>query len=185
MTRTTVALLTAAIVVASMVRLAAHNTFIVPEKFVVKDGEAISVGFHSADGFPASSRVLKTLEEPFIHTAAGRVPIADVRAEANRLVARVTVAGSGHVIVSATNRTQTTEMKAGEFTEYLEEEGLTDIIDARKQRGEASANAKERYTMYAKALLLSGAPDDGYSRPVGTPIEIVPMVDPYRLKAGE
>jgi uncharacterized GH25 family protein len=76
-------------------------------------------------------------------------------------------------------------MKAGEFTEYLEEEGLTDIIEARKQRGEASANAKERYTMYAKALLLSGAPDDGYSRPVGTPIEIVPMVDPYRLKAGE
>ena len=39
--------------------------------------------------------------------------------------------------------------------------------------------------MYAKAILVADAPTDLYQKVVGLPIEIVPEMDPYRLKPGE
>ena len=95
------------------------------------------------------------------------------------------MADSGHIIVTAVNAAATEEMRAASFEKYLSEEGLGHIVDARKQRGESDKAGKERYTMYAKAILLAGAPSDGYKTAVGLPLEIVPEKDPYRLQAGE
>jgi uncharacterized GH25 family protein len=39
--------------------------------------------------------------------------------------------------------------------------------------------------MYAKAIVLAGAPDEGYKRAIGLPIEFIPEKDPYQLKPGE
>jgi uncharacterized GH25 family protein len=183
--RRVIGVMTAALLVLSMTRVGAHNTFIVPEKFVAAAGDEITVGFHSADGFPESTRVLKTLTDPAIHTATGHMPISGVGVDGMRLSSRVRLTGSGHVILTATNRTQVAEMKPDAFHAYLEEEALSDIAAARKQRGETGAAAKERYTMYAKSIVLAGTPGEGYKLVVGTPIELVPLADPYRLKSGE
>jgi uncharacterized GH25 family protein len=76
-------------------------------------------------------------------------------------------------------------MKPGEFTEYLTEEGLIDVIAQRTKAGEGDKDARERYGKYAKTILLSGAPRDGYNAVAGLPIELVPEKDPYLLKVGE
>jgi uncharacterized GH25 family protein len=185
MNRRALRIMTTAMIVASVARLGAHNTFIVPEKFIATAGETVTVGFHSADGFPDSTRVLKTLVDPAIHTGSKRAAISQVEADGMRLTGRVLLTGSGHIILTATNRAQVTEMKADEFQEYLEEEGLSDVVAGRAQRGETGVAAKERYTMYAKSILLVGTPGEGFKRLVGTPIELVPVADPYRLKSGE
>jgi hypothetical protein len=43
----------------------------------------------------------------------------------------------------------------------------------------------ERRTGYAKALLVSGAPDGHFSRRVGSALEFIPETDPGRLRPGD
>jgi len=165
--------------------LAAHYTYIVPHQFRVVSGETVVVGFHSGDGFPDSTAVLRRLREPAIHTSKGRLAIDGLKEDGKRLAATFKVADAGHLIVTAVNAAAVEEMKPASFEEYLLEEGLGHVVAARKERGEAEKPGKERYTMYAKTILLSGAPGDGYKTAVGLPLEIVPEKDPYRLQPGE
>jgi uncharacterized GH25 family protein len=72
-----------------------------------------------------------------------------------------------------------------EFHDYLTEEGLTNIIETGTQNGEAQKPAREKYGKYARAIIVSGPPDDAYKRPPGLPIEFIPEKDPYQLKAGD
>jgi uncharacterized GH25 family protein len=162
----------------------AHDTFIMPEKFQVAPQSAVKIGFHSADSFPESSSLPKRLREVFLHAGSAPVPIT-VSEDGKRLVGTVTAPASGYMIVTAINAAATENMKAPDFLDYIKEEGLTHVIEARSQSGEADKPARERYTMFAKTIFVSGAPNDGYKRAVGLPIEIVPEKDPASLKAGE
>jgi len=165
--------------------LAAHYTYILPQNFRVAAGDTVTVGFHSGDGFPESTAILKRLREPAIHTSRGKLSIDGLKEDGKRVAATISVVDAGHIIVTAVNATATEEMRPASFEEYLAEEGLAHIVAARKARGEAEKAGKERYTMYAKTILVSGTPGDGYKTAVGLPLEIVPEKDPYRLKPGE
>jgi uncharacterized GH25 family protein len=162
----------------------AHDTFIMPDTFRVSPGQKVVVGFHSSDAFPESSTVMKRLQDPTVRSASGMLRLDNVKEDGKRLTGSFVVSGTGHIIVSAVNGTTVDGMKHDEFLEYLTEEGLTSAIAAHA-RGKTGAEAHERYTMYSKSILLSGAPSDGYRAVVGHPIEIVPDKDPYALKPGE
>lgn len=182
--RTTLLLVLLAIAVSGS-QVAAHYTYILPQAFKVSAGETIVIGFHSGDGFPESSAILKRLQEPAIRSDRGVVMLGAVKEDGKRLVASAIVPGSSHLIVTAVNAAAVEQMKPPSFEKYLEEEGLGHIVQARAARGESEAPGRERYTMYAKALVATGAPGDGYKLAAGLPLEIVPEKDPYRLQPGE
>ena len=165
--------------------VAAHYTYILPQSFRVASGDSVVVGFHSGDGFPESAVILKRLQEPAIHTSGGRFPIDGVTEDGKRLKATITVSDAGHVILTAVNAAAVEDMRPASFEKYLVEEGLGHIVEARKARGESEKNGKERYTMYAKTILVSDAPGEGYRTAVGLPLEFVPDKDPFGLQPGE
>jgi uncharacterized GH25 family protein len=165
--------------------VAAHYTYIYPQAFKVASGDTVIIGFHSGDGFPESTAILKRLQEPTVRSERGVVRVDGIREDGKRLAAEVTVPASGHLIVTAVNTAAIGTMKPPSFEQYLNEEGLGHIVKARAERGETDRPGRERYTMYAKALLASGAPGDGYKVAAGLPLEIVPEKDPYRLQPGE
>ena len=164
---------------------AAHHTFIMPQKFRVSKGDPVIIGFHSADTFPESTELIKRLDDPRVYGPDGPVSIGGVREQGKRLVATILVTTSGHLLVTAVVPTATATMKVAGFNKYLQEEGLTDVIEARAKAGETDKPAKERFSAYAKAILLSDAPNDLYRATVGFPLEMVPEKDPYRLAPGE
>jgi uncharacterized GH25 family protein len=164
---------------------AAHYTYVMPDAFTVRAGDAIVVGFHSGDGFPESSAILERLQEPTVRTDGASTPIGAVKADGKRLVASVTMPAASHVILTAVNAAAVEQMKGPSFEKYLAEEGLHDIIKDRAARGETEALGRERYSMYAKAILATGAAGNGFALVTGLPIEIVPEKDPYRIPAGE
>ena len=174
------------ILVLSMVGVAvAHDMFLMPERFRTVSGETLTLGIHSGDGFPDSTQLPLRLTDALMHAGGKATPMQDVRNEEKRAVANLTVTGSGHILATVISAPTTIEMRANSFVSYLKEEGLTDIIDARVKAGETEKAARERYGKYAKAILLSGAPNDGYKALAGLPIEFVPQLDPYRLKVGD
>ena len=163
---------------------AAHDVFIMPEQFRIRLGDTVKIGFHSADGFPDSTGAPKRLQLASLHTAQGPSPVSWIE-EGKRMVGNVMPVAAGHVVVGVVNAPATETMKPASFLDYIKEEGLSHVIDSRADRGEADKPAREKYTMYAKSILLVGQPDGAYRRALGFPIEIVPEVDPYAIKNGE
>ena len=80
--------------------VAAHYTYILPQDFRVSTGDTVVVGFHSGDGFPESTAILKRLQEPAIHTSRGKLAIDGLKEDGKRLAATVKVADAGHIIVN-------------------------------------------------------------------------------------
>ena len=164
---------------------AAHYTYIYPQAFKVASGETVIIGFHSGDGFPDSTAILKRLQEPTVRSERGTVKVDGLKEDGKRLAAAITVPASGHLIVTAINAAAMETMKPPSFEKYLNEEGLGHVVKARAERGETDKPGRERYTMYAKALLASPTPGDGYTMAAGLPLEMIPEKDPYRLQTGE
>jgi uncharacterized GH25 family protein len=71
-------------------------------------------------------------------------------------------------------------LPADKFEQYLREEGLEYIIEARAARGQSQAAGREIFSRSVKALLRagSGAGAAGFDRALGLTLEFVPEVDP-------
>ena len=76
-------------------------------------------------------------------------------------------------------------LKAADFNTYLADDGIPDVLAARRKNGELGKDATERYSKHIKALLQVGSTRTGdYSAVLGYPAELIPLDNPYTLKAG-
>jgi hypothetical protein len=72
-------------------------------------------------------------------------------------------------------------LEGPKFEDYLRDEGLQRIIDARKKNGQSAAPGRERFYRCAKAL-LDTAGDAAFDVPLGFTLELVPRKNPYAMK---
>ncbi len=78
------------------------------------------------------------------------------------------------------------KLTAEEFKEYLEHEGLADMIAEREKKGTAHLSANEKYSKHVKALLQVGdKPTQHFATELGYPIEFIPLNNPYDLQEGD
>jgi uncharacterized GH25 family protein len=76
-------------------------------------------------------------------------------------------------------------LAAQKFEDYLREEGLERIVEARAKSGQSAAPGRERFYRCAKALLAADNQTSGtFNTPLGFTLELVPLKNPYSLKAG-
>jgi uncharacterized GH25 family protein len=67
-----------------------------------------------------------------------------------------------------------------DFVDFVEEEGLADVIQRHRARGLPDTGFVEGYSRNAKALVQVGPPDAGQSdRVVGLPLELIALENPY------
>lgn len=77
-------------------------------------------------------------------------------------------------------------LEAAKFEDYLKEEGLEAVIEARAKRGESQKPSREVFSRAAKSLLAAGGSGTtGYDRVLGLTLELVPERNPYAMKEGE
>ena len=81
-------------------------------------------------------------------------------------------------------------LDAKKFEDYLKDEGLERIVEARAKGGKSAVEGRERFYRCAKSLLDAGRenPRAGKSRvvdsPLGFTLELVPLTNPYALSPG-
>ena len=110
----------------------------------------------------------------------------DFRREGESLAVDVSLPAPGAYLGVMTIGARTIEMKGDEFTDYLKEEGLTQIIAARKAAGESDQTVTERYARYAKIALRNGDGSGAHlTRPAGLKAEFIPSSDPTALRPGQ
>jgi uncharacterized GH25 family protein len=108
-------------------------------------------------------------------------------ASADKKSSRLTfdVGAPGTYVIGASTTPSELSMTAKQFNDYLAEDGLTSVLEARKTAGEADKNARERYSKHVKAIFQVGDAQTGdFTATFGYPAEIVPVANPYAQAVG-
>jgi len=118
---------------------------------------------------------------------SGAVPVSRVFERRDlAMVADVTLPATGAFLAVLRVTPRIIQMKADEFNEYLQEEGLRDALAERKAAGEIDRPASERYSRYAKLAIRNGEGSAAHlTRAVGVKAELVPATDPTSVRAGQ
>lgn len=163
----------------------AHDLYLMPDSFVAQPGARLGVSMHNGDSFPESDGppALARLRDSMVVGAKGRAAMENVRAEEKRGRAEIVAPPGGSVLIIRTIP-NFIDLSPESFHRYLEHEGLGWVVEWRKNNGEAGIRGKELYSKHAKALLHAGAGESVVTKPVGHPVEIVPLTDPVKLKPG-
>jgi uncharacterized GH25 family protein len=169
---------------------AAHDLWLLAEPSSVAAGASLQLQAATGMRFPESlSAVTPDRLENFwvLDAAGGRHQVSGARAEGKLLRADVRLDAPGVALAALAIKPRTLELSASDFNDYLEHDGLPQILERRRARGEIDESARESYAKYAKAILTvgEGGSRDLATRPAGLRIEIVPLRDPGVVGAGE
>lgn len=94
--------------------------------------------------------------------------------------------GPGTYVIGVSTAPRMIELSGADFTEYLEHDGLLDMLAERKRKGISEQDTRERYSKHVKAIVQVGDDRTGsFDHRLDYPIEIIPLENPYVLKPGD
>ena len=97
----------------------------------------------------------------------------------------VELGDAGTYVAGASTRPRELSLAAADFNAYLKEDGLPDILEARRVANELGKGARERYSKHVKAVFQVGdTRSDAFGAVLGYPAELVPLDNPYALSIG-
>lgn len=175
-----------ALLLATLMPLAAHDMWIEPGTFSPDAGEIVGVKLRVGqdllgDPLPRDPSLYK---EFFVEDSSGRTPL--VGRDGGNPAGFLRVAAPGLLIIGYNSKPSAVELAPEKFNQYLKEEGLETVATVRAQRGETNAKAREMFSRCAKSLVLSGSADPKQGdRTLGFTLELVAERNPYLLRAGE
>lgn len=92
----------------------------------------------------------------------------------------------GTYVIGTSTKHRDFGLSGADFNEYLELDGIPDVLDARRRDGELDVDIWERYGKHIKAIVQVGEQrSSGWDARLGYPAEVVPTVNPYELSAGD
>lgn len=97
-----------------------------------------------------------------------------------------TTGSAGTYVVGLSTHPKVLEMSGTDFNTYLGDDGVPDVLAARRRDGELARGVRERYAKHVKAIFQVGEPRSEHWRtPLGYPAELVPLTNPYTLHPGD
>jgi uncharacterized GH25 family protein len=168
--------------------LSAHDLFIKLDTYFLSPGAAVRVPVLNGT-FTKSENAIerRRIADLSLVTPAGltAVDTGAVSAQGDTTMLALRLGGPGTYVVGLSTRPSEISLSGKQFTEYLGEEAIRDVLDARAKADITADSAHERYAKHVKAVFQVGeARTDGFATPLGYPAEIVPVDNPYALGPG-
>ena len=168
--------------------LDAHDLFFRVDSFFVSPGataqlRALNGTFSKSENSVARDRLRDlSVVSPAGHSHPDRSQWS-VAGDTSILTVHTTVPGT--YVIGASLLPREITLKASEFNSYLAEDGIPDVLASRRKNGEMGRDATERYSKHIKAMLQVGSKRSGdFSAVLGYPAELVPLDNPYSIRAG-
>jgi uncharacterized GH25 family protein len=174
-----------ATLLAASASLSAHDFWIEPTGFTADLGRVVGLKLRVGDDFHGEPvpRSDDLIDQFVVLDAAGRRQVVGRDGADPAGLLRVTAPGL--MIVGYQSRPSPVTLPAAKFTQYLREEGLEAIVDARARAGASARDGREIFSRSAKSLLRSGPMATGSGdRTLGFPIELVAERNPYDMRPG-
>ena len=168
--------------------LAAHDMFLKLQSYFLPENTAVVVPLLNGTFTTSENSIDRNrIADISLITPEGRsrFDTATVTARGDSTFFRITTGRSGTSVFGVSTHPNRLKISGQEFTAYLEEEGLTEVIAARREAGISGDSASERYSKHVKAIVQVGNErGDGYAAVLGYPAEVIPLENPYLQKPG-
>ncbi|PRP65759.1 DUF4198 domain-containing protein [Nonlabens agnitus] len=93
---------------------------------------------------------------------------------------------SGTYVVGVSTKARNIEMESQAFNDYLEHDGVKDMLLSRQENDQLKEDAIEKYSKHVKAIFQVGdSLSDDWQAELGYPIEFIPKTNPYDLHTGD
>ncbi|GMN11236.1 DUF4198 domain-containing protein [Croceitalea sp. MTPC9] len=93
---------------------------------------------------------------------------------------------AGTYVAGVSTKARSLEMSADDFNDYLEHEGIYDMLEWRKNNNALEAKAVEKYSKHVKSIFQVGdTKTHDWQTALGYPIEFIPLNNPYALHTGD
>jgi hypothetical protein len=168
--------------------LSAHDLFLRLDSFFVRPESVVVIKVLNGTFSKSENAITRDrLRDVSVVGPAGRLRIDTTSWEAKGDTSRLSVhiGASGTYLVGASTAPREITLAAKDFNAYLADDGIPDVLAARKRDGELEKKATERYSKHVKALLQAGdARSGGLDTALGYPAELVPLNNPYLPRSG-
>lgn len=168
----------------------AHDLFLKLDSYFLQPNSRATVRllngtFQKSDGAVSRDRFQNiSLFAPDLSRPAGES--VTWRDEGKTTVMEIQTGGPGTYLAGASTKPREISLKAAEFNDYLQHDGLPDTLAERKKNNELNKDVRERYSKHVRAVFQVGDKlSDDYRKPLNYPVEIIPQQNPYSLKVGQ
>ncbi|MGB6151823.1 MAG: DUF4198 domain-containing protein [Pricia sp.] len=93
---------------------------------------------------------------------------------------------AGTWVAGVSTAPRTIDMTATDFNNYLEHDGVQDMLDQRRTNNELEKDASEKYSKHVKTIFQVGdTKTNDWQTELGYPIEFIPLSNPYEAYTGD
>jgi len=167
---------------------AAHDMFLKPTRFFAPENSEVRVRVLNGTFTRSENSIARNrLADASVITPTRRIVLdtAEWTVTGDTSTFHIHTREAGTYVIGASTRPSVIDLSADDFNLYLKEDGIPDVLDARKAAGELEKPARERYHKHVKALIQVGtARSSHYGTALGYPAELVPVENPYTLSSG-
>jgi len=165
-----------------------HDLFIKLDSYFLAPGTRLLAPVLNGT-FSSSENALEAerIADLSLVTPAGRRALepGQVTAQNDTTFVGLTLGGPGTYALGLSTRPRELSLSGDQFAGYLAEEGLEEILEARRAAGTAGDSVTERYSKHVKAVFQVGERRTADATvPLGYPAELVPVDNPYGLGRG-
>lgn len=168
--------------------LFAHEFWLMPSKFRLALGEAFDLQFFVGEDFMGdiwANRKKRLLElTHFSNNSQKDLTLLAVESDSLPIPLKFNVEGTHLLAMESKN--SFIALEADKFNDYLIEDGIENIYELRKKKGELEKPSKELYRRCAKSLIQVGNKfDETFKKNTKMDLELIPLKNPYQMKVGE
>ncbi len=162
----------------------AHEFWLVPHDGITTKGEKVAFELRIGPTWPGVQvprqaglvRWFKAQDASGTREVPGR--------EGSLVVGHLNAREPGATVVAMRTNSASIDLPASEFNQYLQEEGLTNVLELRRKFGLMEAPSRESFSRCAKSIVFVDGQSQGFDQQMNLPLELIPRSDPMSLPAG-
>lgn len=183
-----VAVFTGVLVATAVTAASAHDMFLKPTRHFAPENAEVRIRVLNGTFVRSENSIARNrLADVSVVSPTRRSPLdtAEWTVAGDTSTFHIHTRGPGTYVVGVSTRPSVISLTGDEFNMYLQEDGIPDMLGARRAAGDLQKLAVERYSKHIKTLIQVGqARSNHYSTVMGYPAELVPVENPYDLRAG-
>jgi len=173
-----------------IVNASAHDLFLKLDTYFLPPNSKVTVRvlngtFKASEALVARERLVDvTVLGPELRKSG--VESVSWRDESQTTLMEFETNASGTYVVAISTKFRENSLKAEQFNDYLQHEGIPDVLAVRRKQGEMGKDVRYRYSKHVRVLFQAGEKrTDEYRTALNYPVEIIPQRNPYALKLGQ
>ena len=166
----------------------AHDMFVKPTRYFAPENAEVRVRVLNGTFTKSENSIARNrLADASVLTPRGRTQLdtAEWGVRGDTSTFHIHTRTAGTYVIGVSTKPSEIDLSGEDFNLYLAEDGIPDVLEARRRAGELGKAVRERYHKHVKAFVQVGdARSDLYATPMGYPAEIMPLENPYSLAKG-